>query len=156
MQTPRWWQFGLVGGVTLSLATLIKLIRAIGRGFAGQPEWGEAAGFAVAIFAMGFVCGVVVWAGRGLYRRFGMVGDAVVGVAVMVVFFLCCMLLFEPDMLGTKFSSGGAPMLGLAVVIGLICGPWFGRNLRKEFGNTVANSDPGAERSETDDEASGS
>ncbi len=152
MQRLHWWQFGLAGGFALSVATLIKVVRAIARGLAGQPEWGEAAGFAAAVFAMGFVCGVVVWAGRGLYRRFGMVGDAVVGVAVMVVFFVCCMLLFEPDLLGAKFSSGGAPMLGLAMVLGLICGPWFGRDLRKEFATSESQTDPPAQESGTEDE----
>jgi hypothetical protein len=102
-------------------------------GAGGAAEWGEAAGFAAAIFGMGFLCGVIVWAGRGLYRRFGMAGDALVGLAVMVCFFVSCMLLFEPEMLGAKFSSGGAPMLGLAVVIGLIGGAWVGRDLRKEW-----------------------
>jgi hypothetical protein len=152
MRTLHWWQFGLVGGFTLSVATLIKLVRAIARGLAGQPEWGEAAGFATAVFTMQFVCGVVVWAGRGLYRRFGMAGDAVVGVAVMVVFFVCCMLLFEPELLGDKFSSTGVPMLGLAVVIGLICGPWCGRDLRKEFASSESQTEPPAQESGTDDE----
>jgi len=129
----RWWQFGLLGGFVLSLATLIKVIRAVVRGLAGEAEWGEAAAFAVAIFAMGFACGVVVWAGKGLYRRLGMAGDAIVGLAVMVVFFLSCMFLFEPALLGARFGSGGAPMLGLAVVLGLIGGAWIGRDVRKEL-----------------------
>jgi hypothetical protein len=80
---------------------------------------------------MGFVCGVVAWTGRGLYDRIGMAGDAIVGVAVMVVFFLACMIAFEPALLGSKFRVGGLPMLGLAIVVGAICGPWFGRDLRK-------------------------
>jgi hypothetical protein len=84
---------------------------------------------------MGFLCGVIVWAGRGLYGWFGMAGDAIVGLVVMVVFFVSCMLLFDPAMLGASFLSGGAPMLGLAVVIGLIAGPWLGRDLRKELPN---------------------
>ncbi|MFI5460005.1 MAG: hypothetical protein ACHRXM_31685 [Isosphaerales bacterium] len=133
MRALRWWQFGLFGGVVLSLATVVKLIRAVVRGAAGEAVWGEAAGFAAAIFAMGFACGVVVWAGRGLYQRLGMAGDAIVGLAVMVVFFVSCMLLFEPAMLGAKFSSGGAPMLGLAVILGLIGGAWIGRDVRREI-----------------------
>jgi hypothetical protein len=132
MRTVRWWQFGLFGGVVLSLATAIKVVRAIVGGSAAGAEWGEAAGFAAAIFGMGFLCGLIVWAGRNLYQRLGMVGDAVVGVAVMVTFFLSCMLLFEPEMLGAHFLSGGVPMLGLAVVIGLIGGAWTGHDLRKE------------------------
>jgi hypothetical protein len=63
-------------------------------------------GFAAAIYGMGFVCGLVVWAGRGLYRKQGMVGDAIVGAAVVATLFLACMLLFAPDMLGAKFLSG--------------------------------------------------
>jgi hypothetical protein len=51
----------------------------------------------------------------------------------MVAFFVSCMLLFEPEMLGAKFWNGGAPMLGLAVGIGLIGGAWIGRDLRKEW-----------------------
>ena len=57
MRTMRWWQFGLLGGVVLSLATAAKLIRAIVGGAAGETEWGEAAGFAAAIFGMGLLCG---------------------------------------------------------------------------------------------------
>jgi hypothetical protein len=132
MKALHWWQFGLFGGIVLSLATVIKLVRALARGAGSAAVWGDAAGFAAAIFAMGFACGIVVWAGRGLYHRIGMAGDAIVGLAVMIVFFVACMLLFEPAMLGSKFSTGGAPMLGLAVVIGLIGGAWVGRDVRKE------------------------
>jgi hypothetical protein len=45
----RWWQFGLVGGFVLSLATAIKVVRSVVRGAAGDADWGEAAGFAAAI-----------------------------------------------------------------------------------------------------------
>jgi hypothetical protein len=128
----RWWQFGLVGGVGLSLATLIKVIRVLG-GTAGEATWGETVGFAAAIFGMGFVSGVIVWAGRGLYHRIGMAGDAIVGLVVMVVFFTSCMLISEPELLGPKFPTGGAPMLALGAVIGLIAGAWVGRDWRKEF-----------------------
>jgi hypothetical protein len=133
MRSNRWWQFGLFGGVVLSLATAVKVVRAVVRGAAGEADWGEIVGFAAAIFGMGFLCGVIVWAGRGLHRWLGMAGDAIVGLAVMVAFFVSCMLLFEPAMLGSKFSTGGAPMLGLAVVIGLIGGAWIGRDVRKEL-----------------------
>jgi hypothetical protein len=128
----RWWQFGLSGGVALSIATAVNVVRAIVRGSISDAEWGEAVAFAAAIFGMGFLCGVIVWSGKGLYRRIGMAGDALVGVAVMVAFFLSCMLLFAREMLWDKFWIGGAPMLGLAVVLGLGGGAWIGRDLRKE------------------------
>lgn len=133
MQLTRWWQSGLLGGVGLSVATFIKVIRAVIRGATGEADWIEATGFAVAIFAIGFVCGVIVWAGRGLSRRFGLVGDAVIGMVVMVVFFLACMLLSEPELLQEKLWYGGLPMLGLAVVLGLVGGAWIGRDLRKQW-----------------------
>ncbi len=123
----------MIGGVGLSLTTARKIFWAVIGGFAGEPEWDKAAGFAAAIFGMGFLCGLIVWAGRGLYRWLGMVGDAIVGLAVMFGFFVSCMLLFEPAMLGPKFSSAGAPMLGFGAVLGLICGAWIGRDWRAEF-----------------------
>jgi hypothetical protein len=133
MRILRWWQFGFFGAVVLSLATAVKVVRAIVGGAAEQAEWGEAGLFAAAIFGMGFLCGVIVWAGRGLYPWLGMAGDAIVGLAVMVCFFLSCMLLFDPELLGPKFSIGGAPMLGLGVIIGLIGGAVIGQEWRKEL-----------------------
>jgi hypothetical protein len=140
MRNITWWQCGLLGGLTLSVATFIKLVRALFAGAAGGADLGQALGFATLIFAMGFVCGLVGWAGRGLSRRFGMAGDALVGVAIMLVFFLCCMLVFDPELLGAKFRNGGVPMFGLAVVVGLIGGAWIGHDLRKE----IAAEDPTA------------
>jgi hypothetical protein len=133
MRALRWWQFGLLGGFSLTAGTLIKLVNAVHGGAALGAGWGEVAGVAAAVFGMGFVCGLIVWAGRGLYQWLGMAGDAIVGVTVMVTFFVACMLLFEPELLGAKFFSGGAPMLALAVVLGLIFGPWAGRDWRCEF-----------------------
>ena len=127
----RWWHAGLAGGLVLTLATAIKFVRSVIRGGMGEAEWIEAIGFAAAIFGMGFLCGVIVWLGRGLHRRLGMVGDAIVGATVIVVFFLCCMLLFSQEMLGAKWRSGMA-MLGLAVVAGIIGGVMLGRDIRKD------------------------
>jgi hypothetical protein len=133
MGLTRWWQYGLVGGVVLSLATLVKAVRGVARGAVGAVDWADAAGFAAAVFGMGFACGLVVWAGRGISRRLGLVGDAVVGLAVMLVFFTACMLVFDPELLGRKWWSGGLPMLGLGAVLGLAGGAWIGRDLRGEW-----------------------
>lgn len=80
---------------------------------------------------MGFLCGVLAWAGKGLSRRFGMAGEALVGAVVMAVFFLLCTLLFAPEFLGSKFARGGVPMLGLAVIGGGVGGAKLGRDLRE-------------------------
>ena len=98
-------------------------------GAAVEAGWSQAFGFAVAIFAMGFLCGVVVWAGRWISRRFGLFGDAIVGMVVMLVFFTACMLLFDPDRLGPR----GLPMYVFGALLGLIGGVWVGRDLRKEW-----------------------
>jgi hypothetical protein len=157
MRKVSWWQCGLVGGCVPSFATLIKLIRAVAGGAAGGADWGEAAGFAAMIFAIGFACGVVNWMGLGLSRRFGAAGDALVGVAVMVVFFLGCMLVFDPDLLGPKFASGGVPMFGLAVVAGLVLGVWIGHDPRKELAASAPRDGPpdGSEPSTTRSSRSG-
>jgi hypothetical protein len=49
MRKLSWWRCGLLGSFMLSFATLIKFIRAV----AGGADWGDAAGFAAMIFAMG-------------------------------------------------------------------------------------------------------
>lgn len=136
MRKVFWWQFGLLGGVVLSLATARKAVVAVAFGGADGGGWGEAVGFAAAVFGIGFLCGVVVWAGRGLHVRLGMAGDALLGMAVMVEFFLACMMLFEPAMLTDKFATGGAPMLLVAVVLGLIAGALVGRDIRRDAAAT--------------------
>ena len=132
MRTKRWWQFGLCGGIILSLATAAKAVRVIVLGGGGQVHWREAPGFAAAIFAMGFLCGVIVWAGQGLHRRLGVAGDAIVGLTVALCFIVSCMLLLAPEMLGAEFLSGETAMLGFFVVIGLVGGMWLGYDLRKQ------------------------
>lgn len=143
----RWWMFGLVGGVVLLVATAVKLIRAMVAGVTGEAGVAETAGFAAFLFGMGFVCGVIVWAGRGLYHRIGLAGDALVGAAVMVVFFLACTLVFAPDILAEKFTSSGVWMLALAVALGAFGGAWTGRDVRKQLAArrrpTAVKSAPG-------------
>ncbi len=133
MRDARWWQFGLLGGAVLSLATLAKVIRALVRGAAEGVSWTELVSFAALIFGMGFVCGLVGWGGRGLSRRLGLLGDSLVGMAVMLVFVTACMLALDPESLGPKFLYGGLPMLGLGAIAGLVGGAWVGHDVRKEW-----------------------
>jgi hypothetical protein len=125
-----WWQGGLVGGFVLSYATAVKLVRALRKGQEVDAEWAELPGFAAALFGIGFLCGVIVWFGQQLYTRFGRLGDALVGLAVMPTFFLSCMLAFSPELLKEKIT-GGATMLGLAVLMGPFIGVWLGSEWRK-------------------------
>lgn len=140
-RSRRWWEFGLIGGVTLSVATLIKVIRRLFHGAVVEGEWTEAVGFAAAVFGMGFVCGLIVWLGQGLSRRLGWLGDALVGMVVMLVFFTSCLLLFAPELLGAKWEFGGLPLLCLGAVFGLIGGVWMGRDMRKEESETQQGGD---------------
>jgi len=129
----RWWQCGLIGSIVLSGTTACNAVTALLHGrIDGPTPWGEILGVLVATFAMGFLCGVIVWSGRGLHRRFGAVGDAVVGMAVMLAFFVCCMVLFAPELLGSKLHDGGLAMLGMAVLIGAVAGIWFGHDLDED------------------------
>lgn len=134
MRKLTWLWCGLLGGTGLSIVTLRKLIQAIVAGRAGGADLSEAGGFFALMFTIGFVCGLVAWAGLELSRRFGTVGDALTGVAVMVVFFLGCALAFTPQMLGPRFiDSGGIGLFGLAIVAGLYLGISVGRDLRREI-----------------------
>jgi len=78
-----WWQCGLIGGITFSFATLIKASRSIPRLFRGDEEWIELPRFAIAVFAVGFVCGALV----GILRRSstlrGSAADGLIGVPAM-------------------------------------------------------------------------
>lgn len=133
-RTPaRWWQFGLIGGAVLLVATAVKLVRALAAGATGEGGMGETVGFAALLFGMGFLCGLVVWAGKGLYNRIGLAGDAIVGAAVLVVFFLACTQMFAPEILAEKFVWSGVLMLGLAVALGAFGGAWTGRDVRKQL-----------------------
>jgi len=125
-----WWQYGVFGGVVLSIATVVKMVRALFRGAEGEGHWTTAVGFAAFIFGMGFVCGLIVWAGRGLSRRFGMLGDAIVGMIVTLVLATTCTLVFGGPQ---ALAEGGLLVLGLGAVVGLILGAWIGRDLRKEW-----------------------
>jgi hypothetical protein len=128
-----WWRCGLLGSFVLLFATGVKVLRALVGGAVPGFDWAEAAGFVALMFGLGFTCGLVGWAGLGLSRRFGLAGDAMAGVAVMVVFFLGCALAFAPEILGPRFVSGGIPMFGIAVAAGLVLGPWIGRDFRREM-----------------------
>ena len=128
----RWWQFGLLGGVVLSYSTAIKFVRAIRGGNSPDAIWSELLEFSASVFGIGFLCGVIVWAGRGLYQYLGPLGDALVGLVVMVAFFASVMLVAEPELLREKFANGGGPMLIFAAVTGPIVGIWIGRDLRKK------------------------
>ena len=133
-----WWRSSVLGGVVLSLVTLIglplKLVRLLFPTTLPNPFPGPSLlGFPVFIFGLGFVCGSVVWALQGLPRRLGPLGDAITGWLVMIVFFVCCMLVFDRPMLLGK-APGREPMLLLGSVVGLVLGVWVGSDLRRELG----------------------
>jgi hypothetical protein len=130
-RTMRWWEAGVIGGAVLAFATVVNVVKALIGGIADAVGWSGTVGVVVATFGMGFVCGVIAWSGKGLHRRLGAVGDALVGMAVMLAFFTCCMLLFAPELLGAKLRDGGL-MLGVAAVAGAIAGIWFGHDLDDE------------------------
>ena len=127
----RWWEGGLIGGIVLSGTTVFNALGAYVGGMDGPAPWTGIFGVVAATFGMGFLCGVVVWSGKGLHRRFGAVGDALIGMVVMLVFFACCMLLFAPELLGPK-RDDGLLMLGVAAVAGAVGGIWFGHDIDEE------------------------
>ena len=124
----RW---GVIGGVALSLTLLVKVAIAFARGSLGGAPMSELFRDAAIMLSIGFVCGFVACAVTGLHR-FGMAGDAVAGVVVMVLFFTMCMLVFDPALLFQRFRAGALPMYAMGTVLGAVAGAWFGRDFRKE------------------------
>jgi hypothetical protein len=130
MGSARWWHYGLIGGLFLLFAAVRSMRRLVGHEVE-TPDWSAAVGYAAAAFAMGFLGGVVVWAGRGVSRRLGVLGDGLVGMAIVLLIVAACMLLFDPELLGPKFLSVGVPTLGLGAIVGLLGGAWLLRDLRQ-------------------------
>lgn len=129
---PKPLIFGTIGGATLLIMTAQNVVVALFTGGAGGASPLELAGLLVDACAMGIACGLIAWAGQALARRVGWIGDAIVGVVVMVAFFAMCMWLFDREMLTTKFYDGGLPMFVFAAVLGAVAGPITARDLRRE------------------------
>ena len=80
---------------------------------------------------MGFLGGTLVWFLHALSLRFGLRGDAIMGIIVMHAFFLNCMFVFAPSMLlGETLGRGIMPLFG--ALIGLLLGEWIGHDLRRD------------------------
>jgi hypothetical protein len=98
MRAVRWWESGLLGGLALSLVVAANEARWVRWGAVG-----EAVVLAAAVFAVGFVCGVLVWA--GLFRPVGAtrlpVTSVVLGAVLLVwapqcVLWCVALVLFPP------------------------------------------------------------
>lgn len=127
---PSWWLCGLAGMAISSVAVIVTIIKRCGRFPQNDVPWFELPCFIVGILAIGFGLGLVVWLMLPFSRRFGEIGDAFVGIVVMVLFFLMCMIAFDPSLI-TPDPSRGLPMFGLAVVVGTFLGVSVGKDIRK-------------------------
>ena len=130
MKTQRWWEWGLAGGLVLSVATFVKVVSTIPRFFKEDVPWSELPAFAASVFGMGFFCGVLVCALLPLSMKLGSLGDAILGILVMMFFFALCMLVFDPGLLFPD-PSRGSLLFGFAIVLGALAGYLTGRDLRK-------------------------
>jgi hypothetical protein len=131
MSVRRFWTAGLVGGSVLSTVASRKFVFAYWFGKTPRPNMTGFVPFIATIFGMGFACGTVAWAARGLARRYGPVGDAIAGALVMLVYFSSCLVLFAKELLTEQRWHQAALMLALGVAAGLIFGAWIGRDLRR-------------------------
>lgn len=134
MKRLTWWHCGLLGLIVLAATTLIgaplKIIAYIFRYPGTDVPWHELPLFFLGIVGMGFSCGVVGWFVWLLARRLGAIGDAMIGIVVMVFFFFLCMAVFDRSLL-VPDPSKSLPMWIMAIVAGSILGVWCGRDLRK-------------------------
>ena len=128
-----WWQFGLIGGIALSLATLYKFVHALPRLFQQPFPWSALVAAPVAAFLLGFACGCVVWCLRSISSRFGLAGDAIIGVVVVNVYFLLVAVLVDRNLLRLWVErESAAVILGVAAVVGAGGGLLWGLQQRRE------------------------
>ncbi len=126
-----WWQFGLFGSLILFLMTGMNFLKALPDLIQGNAPWHELPLFTAQVIAIGFVCGLAVWAVQPLWRNFGTLGDVVTGIIVLDVMFVCCMLIFDPDMLFKRHDQA-AFMFLLGSAAGAFGGYIMGKDIRKD------------------------
>lgn len=102
----------------MAVITLLKSIAAIVGGIYRGDGMLDALGVSAAAFVAGFVCGVIFWSGKGLSRRLGRVGDALVGAITMLAFFVMILFMSGHATLQHGFRSDEAPMLFVGVFLG--------------------------------------
>jgi hypothetical protein len=139
MKTLPWWTCGLIGALGLSISTLIKAFYEIPRILKGGGTWSEFLTTVGAVFGMGFLCGILVWISLGLAKRFGTIGDTLVGVITMLFFFGLCMLIFDQSLL-IPDPTKGLPMFLLAIPLGGLLGFLTGRDLRAFMANQTTKA----------------
>lgn len=114
-----WWQFGLIGGIALSLATVYKALRFLQRVAPQFGPWWDFFAVAALVFCLGFVCGCLVWWLHGLSSRGGLLGDALIGAVVANVYFVLLCAVADRDLLRLWTDPVGGPtVVGAATVIG--------------------------------------
>jgi hypothetical protein len=149
MRFGRCWLYVLVGGAGFSLATLKNAFWSLPElidGGANRAELGEVLGVT---FLLGGMCGFLVWAGRGLSRRFGTVADGLVGLVVVPFFFASCFLLIAPEKIDEAVLRAlwphGLPVLAVLMALGFFIGMWYGHNFRKELAEQEARPEADVE-----------
>ena len=129
----KWFRFGLLGGLTMLVATMVKFLGAIPSLFEEKMDWAGLLELPLFVFGAGFACGVLTWGLMGLSAVFGAMGDALIGAVVMNAFFLMCSLMFDAGLHGGIFL--------FATCLGLFAGWLFGRDFRREQWAKEFNAD---------------
>jgi hypothetical protein len=125
-----------MGALCLSVITLgkgIEIAAKVSSGLNSGVSVTEMFGLGAAVFAMGFLCGVVVWASRAWYRRWGKAGDRAVGLVLAVVPVLSFMVVLHPEHL--RSCRGVLGLVLVAAILGTI-GAWIGPVISKETRKT--------------------
>lgn|GEM_PF-4660715 len=102
------------------------------RSSSGTWAWGEALGVTAQVFVVGFACGGLAWAGRGIGRRFGARGDALFGLVTAMAFLSSCLFLLDREMFGSRFRAEALRSLVPGALLGARPGVLIGGDLRRE------------------------
>lgn len=126
---PTAWRFGLVGGVGLAGAGLMKAMRVFLKVKAAGFTLGDELMFLSYLFGMGFAGGLIAWYLRFLPRKYGIPGEALLGAILMNLFFVCCAAVFDATLILGNLDHL-VWLFGFASLLGAFAGILIGKDFR--------------------------
>lgn len=136
MRSAPWWIWALMGASFPIVVTIRKHISDLPAVIAGEEDLVEFLGMLAGLAVIGAGGGLLIWVGLGLSRRYGVVGDGLIGMIVLPYSVAAVVLLIYPGIISDRalllaLLTTGLPVLVLLLIGGFSLGVWFGHNVPK-------------------------
>ena len=132
-----WLIFGLFGGGTLSLVTVLKFLVMIPGIFTRKQNvpWSDLFITGAGVFLVGFICGCVIWSLRKLSGSY--IGNAIIGAITINIYITLIMFIFvDRNFFSTLWGGDkifGLTIIGIFTVLGAGMGIWHRLDERREL-----------------------